>query len=125
MTSQPQSWARPRNRLTPSRWTRRHYGMVRAKAALLCLALLIAPSTHAQSVRGLFASNSQQQGEQGGAGAPRKDWRNTLDWQAPAGKGRQEPRRMSEEERSNLRQHLREAARGAYPEDSPKRKGRR
>lgn len=92
---------------------------------LFALALLVAPSAHAQSVRGLFASDGQRAGEQADSGTPRREWRNTLDWQAPSGKGRPERRKLSEEERSNLRQHLRDAARGAYPEDAPKRKGRR
>lgn len=97
----------------------------KASIILLGLALIAAPSAHAQSIRGLFASDVQEQGAPRDAGTPRKDWRNTLDRQGAASEQAQQRRKMSEEERSNLRQHLRDAARGAYPDDPPPRKGRR
>ena len=99
----------------------------RAKGASIVLfgaALLVVPLAHAQPTRGLFASEAQDQGRPG-AELRRKDWRNTLDGQGRAGEGSPQRRKMSEEERSNLRQHLRDAAQGAYRDDSPPRKGRR
>lgn len=99
----------------------------RAKGAsivLLGAALLVVPLAHAQPTRGLFASEAQDQARPG-AELRRKDWRNTLDGQGRAGEGSPQRRKMSEEERSNLRQHLRDAAQGAYRDDSPPRKGRR
>lgn len=93
-----------------------------AGSVLLGVALLAAPLAHAQPGRGLFASE-----EQGRSGAElrRKDWRNTLDGQGRADEREQKRRKMSEEERSNFRQHLRDAARGAYRDEAPPRKGRR
>ena len=99
----------------------------RAKGASIVLvgaALLVVPLAHAQPTRGLFASEAQDQARPG-AELRRKDWRNTLDGQGRAGEGSPQRRKMSEEERSNLRQHLRDAAQGAYRDDSPPRKGRR
>ena len=95
-----------------------------ASIALLGAALLVVPLAHAQPTRGLFASEAQDQARPG-AELRRKDWRNTLDGQGRAGEGSPQRRKMSEEERSNLRQHLRDAAQGAYRDDSPPRKGRR
>ena len=95
-----------------------------ASVLLLGLAVLAAPSAHAQSIRGLFSSDVQEQGGPRDADAPRKDWRNTLGRQGSADEQAQQRRKMSEEERSSLRQHLRDAARGAYPEDPPPRKRR-
>jgi hypothetical protein len=92
-------------------------------AVVLCLAFVAAPAAHAQSIQGLFASDAREQGGRP-AGAARRDWRNTLDRQEREGAGGQQRRKMSEEERSSLRQHMRDAARGAYRDDAP-RKGRR
>lgn len=92
-------------------------------AALLCLAFATPPAAHAQSIQGLFAGESAEQAGRP-AGGPRKDWRNTLDRQEREAAGGQQRRKMSEEERSSLRQHVRDAARGAYRDDAP-RKGRR
>ena len=106
----------------PLRTTRRGLRMS-ACAALLCLSFIAAPVAQAQSIQGLFASDAREQGGRS-AGAPRKDWRNTLDRQERRGEGGQQRRKMSEEERSSLREHLRDAARGAYRDDAPPRKGR-
>ena len=95
------------------------------RATLLCLAIGAAPAAHAQSIQGLFASDAREQGGRPVAVTPRKDWRNTLDRQEREGEGGQQRRKMSEEERSILRQHMRDAARGAYRDEAPPRKGRR
>lgn len=95
------------------------------RATLLCLAIGAAPAAHAQSIQGLFASDAREQGGRPVAVTPRKDWRNTLDRQERGGEGGQQRRKMSEEERSILRQHMRDAARGAYRDEAPPRKGRR
>lgn len=93
--------------------------------ALLCLALLVPPEANAQPGRGFFAADVQDQdGRPGGPGA-RHDWRNTLDGQGRNGEVSQQRRKMSQEERSSLRQHMRDAARGAYPDDFGSRKNRR
>ncbi len=92
---------------------------------LLGLTLVIAPSVHAQSVRGLFSSDVEDQGGRPRESSPRKDWRNTLDRQGRAADGGQQRRKMSEEERNILRQHLRDAASGAYPAEPVPRKSRR
>ncbi len=93
--------------------------------ALLCLALLASPEVYAQPGRGFFAADVQDQDGRLGAPGARKDWRNTLDGQGRNGEVSQQRRKMSQEERSSLRQHMRDAARGAYPEDSGSRKNRR
>ena len=95
------------------------------RATLLCLAIGAAPAALAQSIQGLFASDAREQGGRPVAVTPRKDWRNTLDRQEREGEGGQQRRKMSEEERSILRQHMRDAARGAYRDEAPPRKGRR
>ena len=94
-------------------------------AALLCLGVVATSPAHAQSVHDLFASEAQERGGRAAEVTQRKDWRNTLDRQEREGERSQQRRKMSEEERSNLRQHLRDASRGAYRDDSPPRKGRR
>ncbi len=96
-----------------------------AGVILLGLALITAPSAQAQSIHGVFASDASEQGGPEAAGTPRRDWRNTLDRHGAAGEQGQKRRKMSEEERSSLRQHLRDAARGAYPDNPPPGKGRR
>lgn len=100
------------------------WGVRGASVVLLGLALMVAPSAHAQSIRDLFASDVQEQQGPKDADTPRKDWRNTLGRQGSADEQAQQRRKMSDEERSSLRKHLRDAARGAYPEDPPPRKGR-
>lgn len=83
------------------------------------------PVAHAQPGGGLFASDGgsedrQQPGERG-----HRDWRNTLGGHDRSSESGAQRRKMSEEERNSLREHLRDAARGAYPEQSPQRKGKR
>lgn len=83
------------------------------------------PVAHAQPGVGLFANDGggedrQPRGERG-----HRDWRNTLGGHDRYSESGAQRRKMSEEERNNLREHLRDAARGAYPEQSPQRKGKR
>lgn len=113
-------------RQPPTRSALRAWGAKGARIVLIGVAILVVPLAHAQPGRGfgLFASEAQDQGRPGPE-VKRKDWRNTLDGQGRAGEGSPQRRKMSEEERSNLRQHLRDAAQGAYRDDSPPRKGRR
>ncbi|WP_297365619.1 hypothetical protein [Thauera sp.] len=58
-------------------------------------------------------------------GSGRQDWRNTLSDQREEREAAQARRRMTEEERGNLRRQLRDAAQGAYREEAPRAKSRR
>lgn len=79
----------------------------------------------AQPGGGLFASDGKPDAREPAANRGHRDWRNTLGGQDHASESAVQRRKMSEEERSSLREHLRNAARGAYPEQAPKRKGKR
>lgn len=109
---------------------RRSGGRARARAGVLVLAMVGLQAggmqtAEAQPGEGAFVVDGRV--EAGPPVEPRgyRDWRNTLGGQDHFREAGVQRRKMSEEERSVLREHLRDAARGAYPESAPKRKGKR
>lgn len=80
---------------------------------------------HAQPGRQVEMDQTEVGAGKESAETRRKEWRRTLGGGSELRDGAAERRRMSEEERSHLRRHVSDAARGAYGDDAPRGKGRR
>jgi len=97
------------------------------RASLVCglLAFFVfAPTTASAQLRFIVGGEEQAQRLRPAGAEDRQEWRDTLSDQRNEREGARERRRMSEEERSDLRRHMRDAARGAYREE-PGRKPQR
>ena len=97
------------------------------RASLVCglLAFFVfAPTTASAQLRFIVGGEEQTQRFRPAGAEARQEWRETLSDQRKDREGVRERRRMSEEERSDLRRHMRDAARGAYREE-PGRKPQR
>lgn len=100
--------------------------MVLAVACGAGVLLQAVPSqAHAQPGRQLEMEQVEVGPGKVSAETRRKEWRRTLGGGADLRDGAAERRRMSEEERSRLRRHVSDAARGAYGDEAPRGKGRR
>lgn len=91
------------------------------RASLVCGALalfVLAPTEASAQLRFIVGGEEQAQRFRPAGGEDRQEWRDTLSDQRNEREGVRERRRMSEEERSDLRRHMRDAARGAYREES-------
>ncbi len=82
------------------------------------------PAEARAQLRFIVGGEEQTQRFRPAGSGERTEWRDTLSDQRTEHAGARERRRMSEEERSDLRRHMRDAARGAYREE-PGRKLKR
>lgn len=94
---------------------------VRLLAVALMLGVL-APAAGWAQVRFMVGGEEQARRIRPAGDDGRQDWRNTLSGQRDGHETAPVRRRMTEEERNDLRRHMRDAARGAYREE-PSRKG--
>ena len=97
------------------------------RTSIVCGALLVctlAPSEASAQLRFIVGGEEQAQRFRPAGAGERPEWRDTLSEQRKDREGVRERRRMSEEERNDLRRHMRDAARGAYREE-PGRKPQR
>lgn len=97
------------------------------RTSIVCGALLVctlAPSEASAQLRFIVGGEEQAQRFRPAGAGERPEWRDTLSEQHKDRDGARERRRMSDEERSDLRRHMRDAARGAYREE-PGRKPQR
>ncbi|HRP26557.1 MAG TPA: hypothetical protein PLF79_12395 [Thauera sp.] len=100
--------------------------MVLAVSCGVGVLLLAAPiQAHAQAGRQVEMEQAEAAAGKVSAETRRKEWRRTLGGGAEIRDGASERRRMSDEERSRLRRHVSDAARGAYGDEAPRGKGRR
>lgn len=103
-------------RLTPLR--------VHALCAALAL-LAMAPADGWAQIRFMIGGEAQTQPPVPVGDGGRQHWRNTLSDQRKEREAAQARRRMTDEERSDLRRDMRDAARGAYREEAPRNRPRR
>lgn len=97
------------------------------RASIVCGALVLcalAPTEARAQLRFYVGGEEQSQRFRPAGEGERREWRDTLSDQRKDREGARERRRMSEEERTDLRRHMRDAARGAYREE-PGRKPQR
>lgn len=97
------------------------------RGSIVCGALVfcvLVPTEARAQLRFIVGGEEQTQLFRPAGAEERQEWRETLSDQRKDREGVRERRRMSEEERSDLRRHMRDAARGAYREE-PGRKPQR
>lgn len=98
------------------------------RSATLCAQILsaalmlgiLAPAEGWAQVRFMVGGEEQARKIRPASDDGRQDWRNTLSGQRDGHETAPVRRRMTEEERSDLRRHMRDAARGAYREEPPR-----